>query len=66
MEKGRDEINRLEEHHFNLISREVELQKPITEWKRLTDTLVKAKDLLQDNGSEFIFRDLDRWADEQK
>ena len=66
MEKGRDEINRLEEHRFNLISREVELQKPITEWKRLTDTLVKAKDLLQDNSSEFIFRDLDRWADEQK
>ena len=41
-----DEINRLEEHRFNLISREVKLQKFITEWKRLTDTLVREKDII--------------------
>lgn len=42
-----DEINRLEEHRFNLINREVELHKLITEWKRLTDTLVREKDILK-------------------
>lgn len=40
-----DEVNRLEEHRFTLINREIELQKLIVEWKRLTDVLVKEKEL---------------------
>jgi len=40
-----DEVNRLEEHRFNRINREIELQKLIVEWKRLTDTLIQSKDL---------------------
>lgn len=40
-----DEVNRLEEHRFNLINREIELQKLIVEWKRLTDALVQEKEL---------------------
>ncbi len=43
-----DEVNRLEEHRFNLINREIGLQKLIVEWKRLTDTLVREKDILRD------------------
>uniref|UniRef100_B3ENP6 Uncharacterized protein n=1 Tax=Chlorobium phaeobacteroides (strain BS1) TaxID=331678 RepID=B3ENP6_CHLPB len=43
-----DEVNRLEEHRFNRISREIEKQKLIVEWKRLTDTLVRKKDILKD------------------
>ncbi|NEX13765.1 MAG: hypothetical protein C1941_03575 [Prosthecochloris sp.] len=42
-----DEVNRLEEHRFNRISREIEKQKLIVEWKRLTDTLVREKDILK-------------------
>ncbi len=42
-----DEVNRLEEHRFNLINREIELQQLIVEWRRLTDTLVREKDILR-------------------
>ncbi len=44
-----DEVNRLEERRFNLINREIELQKLIVEWKRLTDTLVQEKNIAGGN-----------------
>ena len=44
-----DAVNRLEEHRFSCISREIEKQKLIVEWKRLTDTLVREKDILKDS-----------------
>ncbi len=40
-----DEINRLEQHRVNLITREIELQKLLLEWKRLNDTLVRDKEI---------------------
>ncbi|MBF0585808.1 TolC family protein [Prosthecochloris sp. N3] len=36
-----DELNRLEEHRFSLITKEIELQKMLVEWRRLTDSLVR-------------------------
>jgi len=35
-----DETNRLEDHRLTLISRQIELEKLVIEWQRLTDTLV--------------------------
>ncbi|ANT65790.1 efflux RND transporter permease subunit [Prosthecochloris sp. CIB 2401] len=35
-----DETNRLEDHRLTLISRQIELEKMLIEWQRLTDTLV--------------------------
>lgn len=35
-----DETNRLEDHRLTLIRRQIELEKMLIEWQRLTDTLV--------------------------
>ncbi len=49
-----NEINRLEENRFSLISREIELQKLIVEWKRLSDSLVKNRKIFQEQSSAAV------------
>lgn len=41
-----DEVNKLEENKFNLISREVQLKRLIVEWLRLTDSLIKKNQIV--------------------
>ena len=53
-----DEVNRLEGNRFNLISREIELRKLIVEWKRLSDTLVRTRDIMPEHFPATIREDI--------